>query len=140
MLLRSPYYNAPIDLFAMGAIMAELYMLRPLFPGTSEADEIYKICSIMGTPTAQVGQGAHGGAHVGAVPVPYTDMCLPGVWLQWHTGAADRRSLVAIRGYTPCTCAAHAPPLPYLPALSQHPPSSHPQRRPPYTPVWLTWA
>lgn len=54
-LLRSPYYNAPIDLFAMGAIMAELYMLRPLFPGTSEADEIYKICSIMGTPTAQVG-------------------------------------------------------------------------------------
>mgnify|MGYP001807184988 CR=1 FL=1 len=35
-LLRSPYYNAPIDLFAMGAIMAELYMLRPLFPGTSE--------------------------------------------------------------------------------------------------------
>ncbi|GFR45903.1 hypothetical protein Agub_g7359 [Astrephomene gubernaculifera] len=52
-LLRSPYYNAPIDLFAMGAIMAELYMLRPLFPGTSEADEIYKICSIMGTPTQQ---------------------------------------------------------------------------------------
>lgn len=53
-LLRSPYYSAPIDLFAMGAIMAELYMLRPLFPGTSEADEIYKICSIMGTPTQQV--------------------------------------------------------------------------------------
>ncbi|EFJ49339.1 hypothetical protein VOLCADRAFT_59590, partial [Volvox carteri f. nagariensis] len=52
-LLRSPYYSAPIDLFAMGAIMAELYMLRPLFPGTSEADEIYKICSIMGTPTQQ---------------------------------------------------------------------------------------
>ncbi len=35
-LLRSPYYSAPIDIFAMGAIMAELYMLRPLFPGTSE--------------------------------------------------------------------------------------------------------
>jgi hypothetical protein len=35
----------------MGAIMAEMYTLRPLFPGTSEADEIYKICSIMGTPT-----------------------------------------------------------------------------------------
>lgn len=50
-LLRSPYYSAPIDLFAMGAILAEMYTLRPLFPGTSEADEIYKICSIMGTPT-----------------------------------------------------------------------------------------
>jgi len=35
-LLRSPYYNAPIDIFAMGAIMAELYTLRPLFPGSSE--------------------------------------------------------------------------------------------------------
>ena len=35
-LLRSPYYSAPIDIFAMGAIMAELYTLRPLFPGSSE--------------------------------------------------------------------------------------------------------
>ncbi len=43
-LLRSPYYSAPIDIFAMGAIMAELYTLRPLFPGSSEADEIHKIC------------------------------------------------------------------------------------------------
>eukprot|EP01023_Acetabularia_acetabulum_P034745 TRINITY_DN32666_c0_g1_i3.p1 TRINITY_DN32666_c0_g1~~TRINITY_DN32666_c0_g1_i3.p1 ORF type:complete len:404 (-),score=35.13 TRINITY_DN32666_c0_g1_i3:661-1872(-) len=50
-LLRSPYYSSPIDMFAMGAIMAELYTLRPLFPGSSEADEIYKICSVVGTPT-----------------------------------------------------------------------------------------
>eukprot|EP00892_Ulva_mutabilis_P003352 jgi/Ulvmu1/1389/UM011_0117.1 len=50
-LLRSPYYGKAIDLFAMGAIMAELYTLRPLFPGSSEADQIYKICSVMGTPT-----------------------------------------------------------------------------------------
>lgn len=35
-LLRSQAYNAPIDMFAMGAIMAELYTLRPLFPGSSE--------------------------------------------------------------------------------------------------------
>lgn len=33
--------------------MAELFTLRPLFPGTSEADEIYKICAIMGSPTMQ---------------------------------------------------------------------------------------
>lgn len=32
-LLRSTYYSKAIDLFAMGAIMAELYTLRPLFPG-----------------------------------------------------------------------------------------------------------
>lgn len=52
-LLRSTNYNAPIDQFAMGCIMAELYTLRPLFPGSSEADQIYKICSVLGSPTPQ---------------------------------------------------------------------------------------
>lgn len=33
--------------------MAELYSFRPLFPGSSEPDEIYKICSVLGTPTMQ---------------------------------------------------------------------------------------
>ena len=41
-LLRSTNYNAPIDLWAIGAIMAEMYMLRPLFPGSSEIDQIFK--------------------------------------------------------------------------------------------------
>lgn len=35
-LLRSNYYSAPIDMFAMGAIMAEMYTLRPLFPGACQ--------------------------------------------------------------------------------------------------------
>ncbi|CAM9835666.1 unnamed protein product [Choristocarpus tenellus] len=33
--------------------MAELFTLRPLFPGSSEADEIYKICSVLGSPTME---------------------------------------------------------------------------------------
>ncbi|WIA19572.1 hypothetical protein OEZ85_005514 [Tetradesmus obliquus] len=51
-LLRSSYYSAPIDMFALGAIMAECYTLRPLFPGSSEADELVKIAAVLGTPTA----------------------------------------------------------------------------------------
>ncbi|KAL1524046.1 hypothetical protein AB1Y20_018960 [Prymnesium parvum] len=51
-LLRAPHYSAPIDMWAIGAILAELFTLRPLFPGTSESDEIYKITSILGTPSA----------------------------------------------------------------------------------------
>lgn len=51
-LLRALNYNSPIDLWACGAIMAELYTFRPLFPGASEPDEIYKICSILGTPNS----------------------------------------------------------------------------------------
>ncbi|XP_057540380.1 cyclin-dependent kinase F-4-like [Amaranthus tricolor] len=50
-LLQSPTYTSAVDMWAMGAIMAELFTLRPLFPGLSEADEIYKICSVIGTPT-----------------------------------------------------------------------------------------
>ena len=50
-LLRSTNYNSPIDQWACGCMMAELYTLKPLFPGSSEADEIYKICVVLGTPT-----------------------------------------------------------------------------------------
>ncbi|ORY47297.1 Pkinase-domain-containing protein [Rhizoclosmatium globosum] len=49
-LLRSTNYSSPIDLWAVGAILAELVTLRPLFPGTSEVDEVFKICSIVGSP------------------------------------------------------------------------------------------
>ncbi|CAJ0585292.1 unnamed protein product, partial [Mesorhabditis spiculigera] len=50
-LLRSTAYNSPIDIWALGCIMAELYMLRPLFPGTSELDQLFKIITILGSPT-----------------------------------------------------------------------------------------
>ncbi|KAJ4901578.1 Protein kinase superfamily protein [Raphanus sativus] len=52
-LLRSYVYTSKVDMWAMGAILAELLSLRPLFPGASEADEIYKICSVIGSPTEQ---------------------------------------------------------------------------------------
>ena len=37
--------------------MAEMYTLRPLFPGNSEVDEIFKICTILGTPKKVSGGG-----------------------------------------------------------------------------------
>ncbi|CAM9327599.1 unnamed protein product [Scytosiphon promiscuus] len=52
-LMRSTHYNSPIDTWACGCIMAELFCMGALFPGTSEADQVYKICSVLGTPTAQ---------------------------------------------------------------------------------------
>jgi|EP00670_Eutreptiella_braarudii_P010424 protein kinase len=52
-LLQARNYNSPIDIWAVGAIIAELYLLRPIFPGASESDEIFKICSVLGTPTSQ---------------------------------------------------------------------------------------
>ena len=58
-LLRDPAYNAPIDIFAMGAIMAELFTMRPLFPGQSEADQMNQICRVLGTPTKLVWPDGH---------------------------------------------------------------------------------
>lgn len=37
-ILGSREYNKAVDIFALGAIMAELYITYPLFPGKNEAD------------------------------------------------------------------------------------------------------
>ena len=49
-LLRSPKYNSPVDIFALGCIMTELSLGKPLFNGSSEIDQINKICTVLGTP------------------------------------------------------------------------------------------
>ncbi len=33
------------------AVLDLTYHIRPLFPGTSETDEIFKICSVLGPPS-----------------------------------------------------------------------------------------
>ncbi|XP_038985899.1 cyclin-dependent kinase F-3 isoform X2 [Phoenix dactylifera] len=53
-LLHSSSYTPAIDLWAVGAIMAELFTLCPLFPGESETDQIYKICTVLGTPDSSI--------------------------------------------------------------------------------------
>ncbi|CAO3625604.1 unnamed protein product [Cunninghamella blakesleeana] len=49
-LLKSSIYSTPVDIWAAGAIMAELITLYPLFPGSSEIDQLYRICEILGSP------------------------------------------------------------------------------------------
>ncbi|GMP90294.1 hypothetical protein CsSME_00041492 [Camellia sinensis var. sinensis] len=49
-LLQSSTYTPAIDMWAVGAILAELFTLCPIFPGESEIDQLYKICCILGTP------------------------------------------------------------------------------------------
>ena len=38
-------------MFAIGCIMAELILGRPLFPGFSETDQLTRIMTILGTPS-----------------------------------------------------------------------------------------
>jgi len=49
-LLCSPDYGSPIDIFAVGLVMVELLALRPLFPGTSDLDQIFRIFNVLGRP------------------------------------------------------------------------------------------
>lgn len=49
-ILGSTTYSSPIDIWAIGCILSELITLVPLFPGSSEIDQIYKIYSLLGPP------------------------------------------------------------------------------------------
>ncbi|CAN1269446.1 Serine/threonine-protein kinase MHK [Linum perenne] len=49
-LLQSSIYTPAIDMWAVGAILAELFTLSPIFPGESEIDQLYKICCVLGSP------------------------------------------------------------------------------------------
>ncbi|RIA93175.1 kinase-like domain-containing protein, partial [Glomus cerebriforme] len=49
-LLRSNSYSSPIDLWAVGTILAELFTLNPLFPGYSEIDQLFTISKVLGSP------------------------------------------------------------------------------------------
>jgi len=50
-LLGSRTYNTSIDIWSAGCIMAEMYTGRPLFPGTTNDDQLQKIFRLMGTPS-----------------------------------------------------------------------------------------
>lgn len=49
-LLGSDEYLLPVDMWSVGCIFAELVENKPLFPGDSDIDQIYKIFQALGTP------------------------------------------------------------------------------------------
>jgi serine/threonine protein kinase len=42
-LLGSRQYSTPVDVWSVGCIFAEMVNQKPLFPGDSEIDELFKI-------------------------------------------------------------------------------------------------
>eukprot|EP01066_Platyproteum_vivax_P005063 Platyproteum_vivax@DN16462_c0_g1_i1.p1 len=50
-LLGSKKYSTPVDIWSVGCIFAEMVNGRPLFPGTSDQDQLHKIFKILGTPS-----------------------------------------------------------------------------------------
>ncbi|KAJ3757374.1 kinase-like domain-containing protein [Lentinula raphanica] len=68
-LLLSRHYSNPVDMWALGTIMAELVNLRPLFPGSDQVDQIARICQVLGNPADDYGVDASG-APIGGGPWP----------------------------------------------------------------------
>lgn len=49
-LLRNGFYSKPIDIWAFGCVAVEVANFKPLFPGSNEVDQIWKILQVLGTP------------------------------------------------------------------------------------------
>jgi len=56
-LLGSKNYSTSIDIWSIGCIFVEMLNLKPLFPGSSEQDQLKKIFKIMGTPDPEAWPG-----------------------------------------------------------------------------------
>jgi serine/threonine protein kinase len=56
-LLGSATYSIPVDIWSAGCIFAELLLKKPIFPGDSEIDQLFKIFRQMGTPTEEMWHG-----------------------------------------------------------------------------------
>lgn len=56
-LLGSRKYSTSIDIWSAGCIFAEMFTGRPLFPGTTNEDQLIRIFRIMGTPTENTWPG-----------------------------------------------------------------------------------
>lgn len=52
-LLGGRQYSTGVDMWSVGCIFAEMATRKPLFPGDSEIDEIFKIFRVLGTPTEE---------------------------------------------------------------------------------------
>ncbi|KAJ6059900.1 hypothetical protein N7499_003114 [Penicillium canescens] len=53
-LLGGRQYSTGVDMWSVGTIFAEMYTRKPLFPGDSEIDEIFKIFRVLGTPDEEL--------------------------------------------------------------------------------------
>ena len=49
-ILKSTNYNSPVDIWAVGCIMAELYNFKPTFYGGSEKEVLFRMASVIGPP------------------------------------------------------------------------------------------
>lgn len=55
--MGSRHYSTAVDMWSIGCIFAEMVMKKPLFPGDSEIDELFRIFRLRGTPNEEIWPG-----------------------------------------------------------------------------------
>ena len=94
-ILKSNNYDEKVDIWALGCIMAELYNLRPIFPGKSEFDQIEAIFKILGTSKfMEWTTGLELMNKLGMVPPQYSGVNFRNLFLDISEDALDFMELI----------------------------------------------
>ena len=56
-LLGEKIYSTAVDIWSLGCIFAEMLTKKPLFPGDSEIDQLFRIFRLLGTPDETIWPG-----------------------------------------------------------------------------------
>lgn len=56
-LLGSHHYSTAVDMWSVGCVFAEMITLRPIFPGDSQIDQLFRIFRMLGTPNDELWPG-----------------------------------------------------------------------------------
>ncbi|CDO94461.1 unnamed protein product [Kluyveromyces dobzhanskii CBS 2104] len=62
-LLRKGFYSKPLDIWAYGCVVVELATFSPLFPGSDETDQIWRILDLLGSPDHSTNGKEHFGGY-----------------------------------------------------------------------------
>lgn len=52
-LLGSPEYGKPVDIWAFGCVLVEIYINKPAFPGQSTLNQIARVIEFTGLPSEE---------------------------------------------------------------------------------------
>ena len=58
LLFGAKYYGSGVDIWAVGCVLAELFLGHPIFQGQNDIDQIYRVIQILGTIDEEKWQGA----------------------------------------------------------------------------------
>ncbi|KAI7872741.1 kinase-like domain-containing protein [Spinellus fusiger] len=56
-LMECQHYSTAVDMWSVGCIMIEMFIMAPLFTGDSQIDQLFRIFQVLGTPNEELWNG-----------------------------------------------------------------------------------